>query len=335
MPRKSRIDAPGALQHIISRGINRQAIFSDKADYKDFLNRLGDILSKSNTSCYAWALLPNHFHLLLRTGDVPVSRVIQRLLTGYVVTFNRRHRHFGHLFQNRYKSILCQEEPYLLELVRYIHLNPLRAKLVSDYKALGRHPYCGHSVILGYRKNDWQDAEYILGLFGDKQGSARRSYNQFVRKGIEQGRREDLIGGGLLRSHGGWAAVAALRRSGDYQKGDERILGGGDFVDEILSQAEEHLEERYRLQVEGYDLEKLIERVGEITEVSPEKIMGSGKDRKSVQARSILCHWATDSLGISQTHLAKILKLSQPAVSQAVRRGKDFAKSQSYSFFQD
>jgi len=244
VPRKSRIDAPGALQHVIGRGINRQVIFSDKADYKDFLYRLGQILSKTNTSCYAWSLIPNHFHLLLKTGDVPVSRVMQRLLTGYVVNYNRRHRRFGHLFQNRYKSILCQEDPYLLELVRYIHLNPLRAKLVSGYKALGRHPYCGHGVILGRRENDWQDVEYILRLFGDKEGSARRRYSEFVRAGIEQGKRSDLIGGGLLRSQGGWAAVKALRGSGEYQKGDERILGDGDFVDEVLSQAEEHLEDK-------------------------------------------------------------------------------------------
>jgi len=333
MPRKSRIDAAGALQHVIGRGINRQAIFLDKADYKDFSNRLGDILSESHTSCYAWALLPNHFHLLLKTGNVPVSKVMQRLLTGYVVTFNRRHRRFGHLFQNRYKSILCQKEPYLLELVRYIHLNPLRAKLVSDYKALERHPYCGHRVILGRSKNDWQDAEYILRLFGDKEGSTRRSYSRFVRKGIEQGKRSDLTGGGLLRSQGGWAAVAALRKSGDYQKGDERILGDGDFVDEVLSQAEERLEEKYRLRAEGYDLQKLIERVGELIELSPEEIMEKGKERRKVEARGILCYWATDRLGISQRELAKRLKLTQPAVSQAIRRGKDLVKSKSYSFF--
>ncbi len=335
MPRKSRIDAPGALQHVIGRGINRQAIFSEKADYKDFLYRLGEILSESNTSCYAWALIPNHFHLLLRTGNVPVSRVMQRLLTGYVVNYNRRHRRFGHLFQNRYKSILCQADPYLLELVRYIHLNPLRAKLVSGYKALCRHPYCGHGVILGGRDNEWQDVQYILRLFGDQEGTARRRYNEFVRAGIEQGKRSDLIGGGLLRSQGGWAAVKALRRSGEYQKGDERILGDGDFVDEVLSQAEEHLEERYRLQAEGYDLDTLIERAGELVEMSPEEIIERGKERRKVEARSILCYWATDSLGISQRELAKRLKLTQPAVSQAVRRGKYLVKSQLYSLFHD
>ena len=330
MPRKSRIDAPGALHHIIGRGINRRAIFRDKKDYNDFLNRLGDILAESRTSCFAWALILNHFHLLLRTGDVPISTIMQRVLTGYVVNYNRRHRRYGHLFQNRYKSILCQEDRYLLELVRYIHLNPLRAKLVSEYKALGRHPYSGHSVVLGHRKNDWQDAEYILKFFGDKRAIARRRYNKFVQKGIEQGKRPDLIGGGLLRSQGGWKAVKALRRSGEYQKGDERILGEGDFVNEVLMQAEEQLEQKYRMQAERYDLDRLIERVAEIMDMEPEEVIYSGKERKIVRARSVLCFWATDRLGISQTQLSEMMKLTQPAISQAVKRGRDLVKTETF-----
>jgi len=290
-------------------------------------------LPESSTSCYAWALLPNHFHLLLRTGEAPLGKVMQRLLTGYVVNYNRRRHRFGHLFQNRYKSILCQEDPYLLELVRYIHLNPLRANLVSGYKALAGHPYCGHGAIVGGRARDWQDAQYILRLFGDNERTARRTYSGFVRKGIEQGKRSDLTGGGLLRSQGGWAALKALRRSGEYQKGDERILGDGDFVDEVLSQADEHLEERYRLQTEGYDLDKLIKRVGELVKMSPEEITENGKEKRKVEARSILCYWATDRLGVSQTELAKRLKLTQPAVSQAVRRGQALIKSHSYPLF--
>ena len=128
MPRKSRIDAAGALHHIICRGIEQTDIFVDDFDRDNFVERLGKILSETNTPCFAWALLPNHFHLLLRTGEVPLSTIMRRLLTGYAVSFNRRHRRHGHLFQNRYKSILCQDDPYLLELVRYIHLNPLREK---------------------------------------------------------------------------------------------------------------------------------------------------------------------------------------------------------------
>jgi len=93
------------------------------------------------------------FHILLRTGPTPLSKVMRRLMTGYAVTFNRRHRRAGHLFQNRYKSVVCEENPYLLELIRYIHLNPLRAKLVEDLKALNKYPWTGHSAILGRRKN--------------------------------------------------------------------------------------------------------------------------------------------------------------------------------------
>lgn len=147
MPRRSRIDAPGALHHIIARGIERCKIFRDDADRNNFLDRLGGIIDDTGTVCFAWALIPNHFHLLLRTGRVPIATVMCRLLTGYAVSHNRRYRRHGHLFQNRYKSILCQEDAYLLELVRYIHLNPIRAKLVSDIKALDKYVFSGHGVI--------------------------------------------------------------------------------------------------------------------------------------------------------------------------------------------
>ena len=138
MPRKARIDAPGALHHIIVRGIEKRQIFRDHADRQNLVKRLGDILGESQTPCYAWALLPNHFHLLLKTGYTPIATIMRRLLTGYAVYFNRRHRRWGHLFQNRYKSILCQENNYLLELVRYmcIWLLVRKVKIFYNYKGL-------------------------------------------------------------------------------------------------------------------------------------------------------------------------------------------------------
>jgi len=127
MPRQPRLDAPGVLQHVMARGIERREIFKDNKDRKLFVGRLGDILTETKTQCFAWVLIPNHIHLLLRTGSTPLSRVMKCLLTGHAVYFNKRHQRSGHLFQNRYKSIICEEDPYLLELMRYIHLNPLRA----------------------------------------------------------------------------------------------------------------------------------------------------------------------------------------------------------------
>ncbi|MBW1796645.1 MAG: transposase, partial [Deltaproteobacteria bacterium] len=153
MPRQARLDAPGVLQHVMARGIECREIFKDDQDRKSFLERLAIILEETQTQCYAWALIPNHFHLLFRTGQAPLSKVMRRLMTGYAVTFNIRHRRSGHLFQNRYKSVVCEEDSYLLELTRYIHLNPLRARLVEDLKSLDKYPWSGHSVLIGKQKN--------------------------------------------------------------------------------------------------------------------------------------------------------------------------------------
>jgi len=333
MPRRSRIDAPGALNHVIARGIARRGVFLNDADRDEFLERLGDIVNESKASCYAWALIPNHIHLLLRTGPVPLSSIMKRLLTGYAVTFNLKHRRKGHLFQNRYKSILCQEERYLLELVRYIHLNPLRAGLAENYEDLCRYPYCGHSVVLGRRKREWQDVKYVLGYFGERPADARRKYREFVKEGIGQGRRPDLVGGGLLRSQGGWAAVKALRDSESYQKGDERILGEGAFVEQVLADAEENLDRRYRLMAKGYDIERVAERVAALTGVSVQDVLRPGRARRKVRvdARDLLCYWATTELGVRQTNLADMLRLTQPAISVAVKRGAELAGEKKYN----
>ena len=186
MPRKARIDAPGALHHIIVRGIEQCQIFRDDRDRDQFIQRFSDILTDTETPCYAWALIPNHVHLLLKTGSLPIATVMRRLLTGHAVFYNKRHRRSGHLFQNRYKSILCQEDVYLLELVRYIHLNPIRAKLVQDIQALSQYPYSGHSVLMGKVKNEWQDINWVLGFYDNRMGVARRQYRAFVRKGVSQ-----------------------------------------------------------------------------------------------------------------------------------------------------
>src|SRR5210317_23692 len=165
MPRQARIDAPGALHHIIIRGIERKAIFKDNADRTNFLKRLSRIVLETETVCYAWVLMTNHVHLLLKTGLAPIATVMRRLLTGYAVSFNRRHRRHGQLFQNRYKSIICQEDIYLKELVRYIHLNPLRAGIVKNISELNKYTYNGHGVLLGNKKRAWQDTQYFLGFF--------------------------------------------------------------------------------------------------------------------------------------------------------------------------
>jgi REP element-mobilizing transposase RayT len=331
MPRKSRIDAPGALHHIIGRGIDRGLIFRDGVDRDRFIARLGALLSETNTACYAWALMPNHFHLLLRTGAVPVAGLMRRLLTGYAIVFNRRHRRWGHLFQNRYKSILCQEDPYFLELVRYIHLNPLCAKLVDRVEALDEYPYSGHSAIMGIRLVDWQDTDIVLGRFGRRKRTARRAYRAFLCEGIERGRRPDLTGGGLIRSLGGWDEVKARRRQKEYMKGDERILGDSDYVDEVLGAANESLQRRYQLKAQGLDVDKVAERVAALLKMPVAAVWASGKHRSTVAARSLLCYWSVRQLGLSMSSLAQRLGISPTAVSQSVIRGEVLADRGGYN----
>ena len=209
---------------MIARGIERRPIFVDDEDRERFLARLSDVVVATRTDLLAWALVPNHFHLLLRPREGRLSTVMRRLLSGYATTFNLQHKRAGHLFQNRYKSIVCEEEPYLLELVRYIHLNPLRAGLVGDVEGLDVFPWSGHAVIVGNRVQEGQGVDEVLGRFGSGVREARRRYGEFMRAGVGQGRRKDLVGGGLRRS---------LAESGDGLGGkekqayDERVLGGG------------------------------------------------------------------------------------------------------------
>jgi len=330
MPRSARIDAPGALHHIIVRGIQKNRIFHDDVDRINFLDRLGKILSETDTNCFAWALIPNHFHLLLRTGNCPLATVMRRLLTGHAITFNIRHHRNGYLFQNRYKSILCQEDTYLLELVRYIHLNPIRAGLVQDLQALANYPFCGHAVIMGKKSIPWQNDQFVLQYFGKTRSKACRRYKIYVEKGIQRGRRPELTGGGLIRSSGGWSAIKSLRRANLHLKSDERILGDSDFVERTLKTAQESLEKKYSLRSQGYDLYKLADRVAEIVLIEPEIIFQPGKQPQKVKARSLFCYWAVRELGITMAVLAAKLCISQPTVSLSVRRGEQIVSEEGY-----
>jgi len=331
MPRQARLDAPGILHHIMIRGIERRNIFVNDRDRKDFLERLSKLLPPSETACYAWVFIPNHAHFLFRTGLVPLASIMRRLLTGYAVSFNLRHRRYGHLFQNRYKSIVCQEDTYLKELVRYIHLNPVRSGIVPGIKELNTYPWCGHSTLMGTKHRPWQDLDYVLGYFGTTAAQAKKAYINFMEQGIGQGRREDLIGGGLIRSVGGWAEVVQLKREGhEHVMSDERILGDSTFVETVLSDADEAYERRYGLKRLGYDADRVANRVAEIYEMDPSAFLSKGKQKQKVRARSLFCFWAVKELGVSLRDLARQLEISPPAVGYCVERGEVIAREKGY-----
>jgi REP element-mobilizing transposase RayT len=173
VPRTARTDAPGLVQHVMARGIERRRIFVDDRDRFEFVARLTKVLVECCITCYAWALMPNHVHLAVRTGEYPLATAMARLLTGYAGYFNRRHERAGHFFQNRYRSIPVTDEAHLLALVRYIHRNPLRAGMVGSLDELARYPWTGHAALVGTRAARFQDTELIFSCFGTEPPQAR------------------------------------------------------------------------------------------------------------------------------------------------------------------
>src|SRR5574342_604301 len=159
MARKSRIEGPGGLYHIITRGNNRRKIFRSHDDYLRFLHMVTEQKAKRPFFLYAYCLMPNHVHLLIERQDDAVSRIMQSVLTGYSQYFNRKYKKIGHLFQGRYKAILCQTDRYLGELVRYIHLNPVRARIAARPD---QFKYSGHRAYLGVDRTGLVDTEPVL-----------------------------------------------------------------------------------------------------------------------------------------------------------------------------
>lgn len=310
MPRSARIDCLDILQHVMVRGIERQDIFLDDVDRFAFLQRFTRLLQETSTDCLAWALMRNHFHLLLRPRAAKLSTFMRRLLTGYAVTFNKRHRRVGHLFQNRYKSIVCEEEPYLLELVRYIHLNPLRAHAVADIDALDRYPWCGHAVLMGVRDLVGQKSSEVLARFGPNARSAREAYRRFIIDGMALGRREELCGGGLRR----------VLKSGVDEEPlmyDERVLGSGEFVQQLIGEANELPPVEKSL-----PLDVLVGRVARVLGISAEEIRSPGRSRAVVEARSLISYLGYKRMGHNGEAVAKVLGITRSGVCRRSKVGE-------------
>jgi REP element-mobilizing transposase RayT len=308
MPRSARLDIPNLLQHVIVRGIEKCQIFNDDDDRRNFVKRFSDLLITTETDCLAWALLDNHAPILLRPRQTSLSIFMRRLLTGYAVTFNLRHRRTGHLFQNRYKSIVCDEEEYLLELVRYIHLNPLRAGLVATLDELDPYAWCGHAVLLGNRDLPGQTTAEVLARFGKTLITSRKRYRSFVEDGIAMGRRKDLVGPGKQRR-------PLAPDQPEQEARDSRVLGSGDFVEQLLLHAEANAA------LATVSLDEIIERVCDKLGLSQAELTSQTRVQRVANARSIICHIAF-ACGHRGIDIARRLGITGSAVTVAGQRGK-------------
>ena len=312
MPRHARIDNPGLLQHVIARGVNRSNIFLDDTDREMFVERLSDLLNETHTTCYAWALLNNHFHLLVVPTEATLATFMRRLLTGYAVVFNLRHGRSGHVFQNRYKSIVCDGNSYLLELIRYIHLNPIRAGIINDLTDLKSYSWCGHRQLLGLTKQKTIYADEVLSLFSRRKKAARELYLNFLVEGLQQIDPPQLSHGGRRTSQ----KLDATLENDDFF--DERILGGSHFAQQILdSDAAEHLQPT---------LEQIVTTIAAYYDLDTEELSFPSKEKQIVQAKSVICFLAIRCHRQPGVAVAKRLGYSSSAASYATKRGKDIVR---------
>lgn len=315
MPRQSRIDYPGLMHHVMGRGIERKAIFKEPKDKKEFLRRLSDLLAKTKSRCYAWCIMDNHYHLLLVAGNSGLSEFMRCLLTGYALYYNKTYHRSGHLFQNRYKSIVCDKDEYLLPLTRYIHLNPVRARIV-DFSGLDNYPWTGYrQLVKGSKEYKIIEEDEILGYFGKIRKTAVESYIKFVSEGLNMKR--DYSGGGLIRSLGGLKKLLN-RRDKAKEAYDERILGCGSFVEEVLKEAGEKDIIGCRIK----DVDNLLELISKYYSVDQEAILNTCA--KTVrEARSVLIYIGNKYLNKKVTEMGRLLGITQEAASIARSKGRE------------
>lgn len=327
MPRRGRLHIPGGCYHLIGRGLERRYIFADAADKRDFLSRLGRCLARYQAQCLAWAIMSNHYHLLLRAGTQPLSSLMASLLGGYAGCYNRRHNRVGYVFQNRFKSILCEEDRYLLELVRYIHLNPVRAGMVSELKQLERYPWTGHAGIVSKNPHDWYATDEVLRFFGDTRKKARSAYRNFVKAGLSIPNNGRYSGGGLIRSNGGWESVGLMRAEHSRSIGDERILGSGGFVEQALSDDELRVDRKTRRRQQGWTLDELVRCVCNAYEVDESSLTVKARMNNLAIAKSLICFWGFEELGLTLVEIGARLQIRQQSVSPWVQKGRIYSQS--------
>lgn len=290
MARRSRIEYPGAFYHVISRGNQRQKIFADDRDRRKYLELLFGLRETYGFRLHGYVLMMNHVHLLMEAGDVPLSRLMQRLGSGYTQYFNRRHGLVGHLFQGRYKAILCDKTSYLLQLTRYLHLNPVRAEAVKEPGAYAWSSY--RAYVRENRKQEGLETAEVLGQFSRRVNEAKRLYRRFVLEGLGEGHKEEY-----------------------YELLDGRILGGKEFAERIKATVGE--KGRLRIKVKAGDF---LERVCGALGKTKESVVGAAKDRGRVRARELICYLGRSCTELSVNSLAQNLRVDPTCVSRSVSR---------------
>lgn len=284
MARPPRLLASGVLYHVIVRGNHRQKTFLTHRDYEAYIERLARYRHKYRVSLYAFCLMPNHVHLLLEYSREPLSKFMQGLQQSYTQYFNRAHKKVGHLFQGRYKAIVCEKEEYFLTLVRYIHLNPVRSKLVERPE---QYKYSGHRLCLAGKPTNVVDPTLVLKLSG-----GRGAYQRFVLDGLGEGHKEEY-----------------------YELRDQRFLGPEEFARGFREEGEGQKES-----VKKRPLGKVVEEMARWLRMTPEVLRGPDRGWKVSRVRTVVAFVLTRRLGVSVNEVAAYLSRDPTTLSSLVSR---------------
>ncbi len=287
MARKPRVEFDGALYHVIARGNQRQRIFQDDRDRGAYLERIEHYRQRYGFRLYAYVLMSNHVHLLLETKKVGLSRIMQGIQASYTQSYNRRHRKAGHLFQGRYKAILCDRNAYLLELVRYIHLNPARLRDPHDP---WRYRWSSHRAYLGKGSPVKVDTQEVLSQFGSRLGAARRAYLGFMKDGMKQGHDERY-----------------------YQTHDQRFLGDEGFVKAVARRSEA---KEVEIPAKKVGFARLLQALCAVRRVGSQVLLQPGRQRQWVGARAQLVYLAREWCGLTTKELGARLHRDASMISR-------------------
>lgn len=301
MARTTRVQYEGAIYHAFSRGNRREPIYWDRKDYGRFERFLIEVTMKSKVQLYAWCLMPNHFHLLVETPDENLTDFMHRLLTRYALYFNRVHNQVGHLFQGRYKAIVCEREPYLMALVRYIHLNPFKGMQGESVNAIqwrwsSHRFYMAEEVPQVIR----QPIQRVLGLFGQQMVTAREEYAKFLSSGLQHGTWEDF-----------------------YQVKGNRYLGSETFIERAKTHNAEPVRERPRRLKTIIRIEDLGKTAEKALGVTGEHMRSPSQERKLGRARQAFVYVARRCYRIPTVALARYLGRRESTISEMMRRCED------------
>ena len=297
MARKARIEFEGAFYHVITRGNQRQKIFKDIHDYIKYLEQLLRYKKTHPFRLYAYVLMSNHVHLLIETGVAPLSKILQGINQSYTAYFNKTYKTIGHLFQGRYKAILCDRDQYLLSLVKYIHLNPVRAKIATRFEAYpwSSHPCYAHKI----KGNELVDDDQVLRIFSEDKTKARKLYRTFMDDGL------------------------AIEKDDIYTTIDQRVLGDESFLDRIMQRGEVEVDSRKRQR--QYSLSEIASVIENNHGITLGQLREKSKDRGILRGRKVFSIVASE-YGHRGREIARHIRKDPAVITRYLKEKSDLAE---------